>query len=87
MGLSQADLGAQLTAIQTAITAALLNPGGMWRVGQVEFDQSRYLDYLRQLQNDVIKLMRSEPSESYDTVQNAIGPLGHDATEFIDENF
>jgi len=35
----------------------------------------------------VVKLMRSEPSESIDTVQNGVGPMGHDATEYIDENF
>ncbi len=87
MGLDQASLSTQLTAVQAAITAALGNPFGSWRVGQVQFDQTRYLEYLAQLQTDLIKLMRSEPSESYDTVQNAVGPMGHDATEFIDENF
>ncbi len=87
MALTQADLLTQLNAVQAAITAALANPFGSWRVGQVQFDQTRYLEYLAQLQTDVIKLMRSEPSESYDTVQNAVGPMGHDATEFIDENF
>lgn len=87
MALNQTDLAAQLAAVQTAISNALLNPFGSWRVGQVQFDQTRFLEYLAQLQNDVIKLMRSEPSESYDTVQNSVGPMGHDATEFIDENF
>ncbi len=87
MALNQTDLGAQLTAIQAAITAALANPGGSWRVGQVEFDQARYIDYLRQMQNDTIKLMRSEPSESIDTLQNAVGPMGHDATEYLGEEF
>ncbi len=87
MGLDQASLNTQLTAVQTAITAALNNPFGSWRVGQVQFDQTRYLEYLAQLQTDLIKLMRSEPSESIDTVQNAVGPMGHDATEFIEENF
>jgi hypothetical protein len=87
MALNQTDLAAQLQAVQTAITAALGNPFGSWRVGQVQFDQTRYLEYLAQLQTDIVKLMRSEPSESIDTVQNAVGPMGHDATEFIDENF
>ncbi len=87
MGLDQTSLNTQLTAVQSAITAALANPFGSWRVGQVQFDQTRYLEYLAQLQTDLIKLMRSEPSESYDTTQNAVGPMGHDATEFIDENF
>lgn len=86
MALDQASLLAQLNAVQAAITTALANPFGSWRVGQVQFDQTRYLEYLAQLQTDLAKLMRSEPSESYDTVQNAIGPMGHDATEFIDEN-
>ncbi len=87
MALNQTDLAAQLQSVQTAITAALGNPFGSWQVGQVKFDQTRYLEYLAQLQTDIIKLMRSEPSESIDTVQNAVGPMGHDATEFIDENF
>lgn len=87
MALNQTDLAAQLAAIQAQILVVLAAPAGMWRVGQVEFDTTRYLDYLRQMQTDVVKLMRSEPSESYDTVQNAVGPMGNDATEFIDENF
>jgi len=87
MALNQTDLATQLAAIQAAILVALGNPFGAWRVGQVQFDQTRYLEYLAQLQTDVVKLMRSEPSESYDTVQNAIGPMGHEVTEYIDENF
>ncbi len=87
MALNQTDLATQLQAVQTAITSALLNPFGSWQVGQVKFDQTRYLEYLAQLQTDIVKLMRSEPSESIDTVVNAVGPMGHDATEFIDENF
>jgi hypothetical protein len=87
MALNQTDLAAQLQAVQNAITTALGNPFGSWKVGNVSFDQSRYLDYLGQLQKDIITLMRSEPSESIDTVQNEVGPMGHDATEFIDENF
>lgn len=87
MALNQTDLAAQLQAVMNAITAALNNPFGSWRVGNVQFDQTRYLEYLAQLQNDIIKLMRSEPSESIDTVQNAIGPMGHDATEYLGEEF
>jgi hypothetical protein len=87
MALDQASFNTQLTAVQAAIITALANPYGSWRVGQVQFDQSRYLEYLAQLQTDIIKLMRSEPSESIDTAQNAVGPMGHDATEFDNENF
>lgn len=87
MGLDQASLQTQLTAVQAAIIVALGNPFGSWKVGQVQFDQTRYLEYLAQLQTDIITLMRSEPSESIDTVQNAVGPMGHDPTEFVDENF
>jgi len=87
MALTQADLLTQLNAVQAAILVALGNPFGSWQVGQVKFDQTRYLEYLAQLQSDLIKLMRSEPSESYDTIQTAVGPMGHDATEYIDENF
>ncbi len=87
MALTQADFQTQLNAVQAAILAALGNPFGSWRVGQVQFDQTRYLEYLNAMQDSIVKLMRSEPSESYDSVENAVGPMGHDATEFIDENF
>ncbi len=89
MGLDQTSLLTQLTNVQTAINALLTttSPAMRWRVGQVEMDNREYLRYLMEMQKSIVELMRSEPSESYDTVQNAIGPMGHDATEFIDENF
>lgn len=87
MALTQADLAAQLSAVQAAILVALGNPFGSWRVGNVSFDQSRYLEYLNGMQDSIVKLMRSEPSESYDTVQNGIDDMGHDVTQFVDENF
>lgn len=87
MALTQADLLTQLNAVQAAIISALGNPFGSWRVGQVQFDQTRYLEYLNAMQDSIVKLMRSEPSESYDSVENAVGPMGHDATEYVDENF
>jgi len=87
MALTQADLLTQLNAVQAAILTALGNPFGSWKVGQVMFDQSRYLEYLNSMQDSIVKLMRSEPSEDYETVQNAVGPMGHDATQFIEEDF
>lgn len=85
MPLDQTSFNTQLTAIQAAITAALANPTANWRVGQVEFSNQDYLEYLMKMQMDLIKLMRSEPSESIDTVQNYVGSLGHDATEYLGE--
>ena len=85
MGLDQASLSAQLTAIQAAITAALANPTANWRVGQVEFNQQDYMKYLMEMQKSLVELMRSEPSESIDTVQNFVGALGNDATEYYNE--
>ena len=87
MALDQPSLLTQLNAIQAAISTALGNPFGSWKVGNVQFDQTRYLEYLNAMQDSVVKLMRSEPSESIDTVINAVGPMGHDASEYIDENF
>lgn len=85
MALDQASLEAQLTALQTAITAALTNPTANWRVGQVEFNQQDYLKYLFEMQEKLVKLMRSQPSESIDTVQNGVDPLGHDYGEYLGE--
>jgi hypothetical protein len=87
MALTQADLTTQLNAVQAAILLALGNPFGSWQVGQVKFDQTRYLEYLNAMQDSVVKLMRSEPCESYDTIEDAVGPMGHDATQYIDENY
>jgi hypothetical protein len=87
MALTQADLLTQLNAVQAAILNALGNPFGSWRVGQVQFDQTRYLEYLNAMQDSIAKLMRTEPSEAFQTVENNIGPMGHDVTEFIDENY
>lgn len=85
MGLNQTSLEAQLTAIQAAITAALANPTANWQVGQVRFDQQGYISMLIGLQESIVKLMRSEPSESIDTVQHWVDALGHDASEYIGE--
>lgn len=85
MALDQSSLEAQLTAIQAAITAALANPTANWRVGQVEFSNQDYLKYLMEMQEKLTKLMRSEPCEAISTVQNYVGALGHDATEYLGE--
>lgn len=86
MALTQADLETQLTAIQAKIATAIANPTPNWRVGQVSFDQKTYLESLYEAQDKIIKQLRSIPSQAVDTVQNAIGPLGHDATEFYNED-
>ena len=85
MALDQTSLNNQLTAIQAAITAALANPTANWQVGQVRFDTQNYLKYLMEMQDQIVKMMRSEPCESIDTAQNYVGPLGHDATEYVGE--
>jgi len=85
MPIDQATYEAQLTAIQAAITAALANPTANWRVGQVEFNQQDYLKYLFDAQKSLIELMRMTPSESIDTVQNGVDPLGHDYGEYLGE--
>ena len=85
MPLDQTTLETQLTAIQAAITAALANPTANWRVGQVEFSQQDYLKYLMEMQEKLVKLMRSTPSEEIATVQKYVGSLGHDATEYLGE--
>jgi hypothetical protein len=54
-------------------------------VGQVEFSQQDYLKYLMEMQEKLVTLMRSTPSEEIATVQNYVGSLGHDATEYFGE--
>ena len=87
MALTQADLEAQLTTIQTKIAAAIANPSPNWRVGQVSFDQKTYLESLYEAQNMIIKQLRSIPSQAVDSVQNQVGPFGNDATEFYGEDY
>ncbi len=86
MALTSAALEAQLTAIQTAITTALANPAPNWQVGDVSFDQQDYLDMLFKQQKEVIEQLRAIPSEVVTTVQNAVGTLGNDATEYLGED-
>jgi hypothetical protein len=82
----QTDLEAQLTAITTAITAALATPSANWKVGDVSFNQGDYLKMLIDQRDKIIEQLRSIPSESIDTVQNSIGTLGHDSTEYVGED-
>jgi hypothetical protein len=86
MALTAATLDAQLTAIQAAITAAIANPAPNWSVGSVKFNQTEYLQFLYKQQADLIEQLRKFPCESIDTVQNAVGTLGHDATEYLGED-
>ncbi len=85
MALDAATLQTQLDAVNSAITTALANPAPSWSVGQVKFDQSAYLEMLCEQRDKLITQLRSFPCESIDTVQNQVGTLGNDATEFFDE--
>lgn len=85
MALTETDLNIQLTAIQAAINTALASPTANWSVGQVRFDQQGYLKYLTEMQDSLVKQLRSIPCESIDTVQNYVDPMGHDATEYLGE--
>lgn len=86
MALTATVLEAQLTAIQSAITTALANPAPNWSVGSVKFNQTEYLQFLYKQQSDLIEQLRKFPCESIDTVQNGIGVLGHDSTEYYGED-
>lgn len=86
MALDAATLSAQLTAIQAAITAAIANPAPNWSVGSVKFNQTEYLQFLYKQQDSLIEQLRSFPCESIDTVQNGVGTLGTDSTEYLGED-
>lgn len=84
----QTDLEAQLIAINAAIIAALAaGPGVSWRVGQVQFDTSAYLGSLYTQQKAITDLLMAIPSEVIDTVGFSVGPLGHDGSEYVNEDF
>lgn len=82
----QTVLQAQLDSINAAITTKLA--GGIvpdWSVGSVKFNENSSLETLFKLRDSTTEQLRSIPSESYDTIQNGVGILGTDATEFIGE--
>jgi ABC-type Zn uptake system ZnuABC Zn-binding protein ZnuA len=85
MGFDQSSLETQLTAIQAAITAALSNPRPDWQVGQVRFNQSSYLKYLMEMQDQVIKQLQSIPEEVVTTTHVAIDEFGQDLTQYQNE--
>ncbi len=83
----QTELEANLTAINSLITAKL--SGGVianWRVGDVSFDEADSVETLIKFRDSIISQLRSIPSESIDTVQNDVGTLGHDSSEYLGED-
>jgi hypothetical protein len=83
----QTDLEANLTAINNLITAKLA--GGVianWRVGDVSFNEADSVVTLIKFRDSILEQLRMIPSESWATVQNAVGPFGNDATEYVDED-
>jgi ABC-type Zn uptake system ZnuABC Zn-binding protein ZnuA len=85
MGFDQTTLNNQLTAIQAAITAALASPRPDWQVGQVRMNQSSYLKYLMDMQDQVIKQMQSIPAEVVTTTHVAVDEFGQDMTQYQNE--
>lgn len=83
---SQESVAAELAIVQAAIANFLANPAPDWSVGQVKFSQGDYLKTLCDQRDALIKQLRSFPCESIDTVQNAVGVFGNDATEFLGES-
>lgn len=84
--LTPETIAAQLAAVQSALMTALASPSANWSVGDVRFDQSSYIKMLSDQRDSLIDQLRSFPSESIDTVQNGVGVLGHDSTEYIEED-
>jgi hypothetical protein len=82
----QLDIEAQLAAIALAITTAIANPAPNWTVGNVRFDQAGYLAMLLEQQGKLLEQLRDVPSESIDAIQNEVGPLGTDGTEYLGED-
>lgn len=85
MGFDQTTLNNQLTAIQAAITTALANPRPDWQVGQVRMNQSGYLKYLMEMQDQVIKQLQGIPAEVVTTTHDMINEFGEDMTQYQNE--
>ena len=87
MAYDQTTLEAQLTLVQTALNTALANPQPNWRVGQVTMNHANYLKMLFEQQDNLIKQLKSFPTEVVVSHQNQIDGLGHDQTEYINEDY
>jgi len=87
MAYDSTTLEAQLTLIQTAINTALANPQPNWKVGQVSMNHSEYLKMLFEQQDGLIKQLKEIPSEVVVSHQNDVDELGHDQTEYINEDY
>jgi len=82
---TETNLKIQLTSIQTAINNALVSPRPDWSVGQVRMSQGSYLKMLFDQQAEIIKQLKSIPTEDISTHQDAIGPFGEDVTDYVGE--
>ena len=78
----------QLETLQTAITTALQNPRPDWQVGQVRMSQAGYLKMLFEQQKQLMDLMTTHfPAEQITTSQERVTLLGHDLTDYHNEDF
>lgn len=85
MAYDRTTIETQLTALQTAITAALTNPRPNWKVGQVWMDHGDYLKILFAQQKELIEQLKSFPHETVTTHQDWVTPFGQDMTEYHEE--
>lgn len=83
----QSDLETQLAALETKIAAAIAAAGPSWGVGQVRFEQNSYLKTLLEAKDQILKQLRSIPSEDVSNVQDGVSSLGHDGTEYLGDEF
>lgn len=83
---TSATYEAQLTLIQTAITAALTNPRPDYRVGEVTYNHASYLKILFEQQERLRKILTEEiPQEEITTWQDQIDQFGKDLTQYANE--
>ena len=87
MAYDSTTLETQLTSVQAAITAALANPRPDWQVGQVRMSHAGYLKMLFEQQDGLIKQLKEIPAEVINTINDVITPLGHDNTEYQNEDY
>ena len=86
MAHDAATYEAQLTLIQTAITAALTNPRPDYKVGEVTYNHASFLEMLFDQQEKIIKILTQEiPQEQITTLQSEIDGFGNDLTQYANE--
>lgn len=85
MALTVAQLEAQLTLVQTAITAALANPLPNYKVGDTSYDHADYIKMLFNTQKQLKDMIQEVPAEAVGTLQDGVNVIGEDLADYKNE--